>query len=90
MPVPPTESPDRQAPPYGRLRQAPWTAELAAEFGVSTTRAFVDLVNNARREEGRFPVPQGSYPTNERSLAKLLVEMREARARAAGGLKAAE
>ncbi|BCB22468.1 hypothetical protein [Bosea sp. ANAM02] len=57
---------------------------------MSSTRAFVDLVNELRREEGRFPVPQGSYPTNERFLEKLVREMREASARKSGGLKAAE
>lgn len=84
-----SSDPDRQAPPYGRLRQAPWSAALTSEFGVSSARAFVDLVNEARRQEGRFPVPQGSFPTNERSLDRLIREMREARARA-GSLKAAE
>lgn len=82
--------PDRRAPPYERLRQAPWSAELTTEFGVNSTRAFVELMNEMRREEGRFPVPQGSYPTNARSLEKLVREMREIHARKAGGLKAAE
>lgn len=90
----PTQSPelppDRRAPPYERLRQAPWSADLTSEFGVNGTRAFVELVNETRREEGRFPVPQGSYPTNERSLEKLVREMRDIHARKAGGLKAAE
>ncbi|BCB21923.1 hypothetical protein [Bosea sp. ANAM02] len=63
-------------PPYAPLPAAEWPEALSHEFGVNSTMAFVQKLNELRQYEGRLPVPQGSYPSSPRMLSVLLKEAR--------------
>ncbi|CAH1688723.1 conserved hypothetical protein [Hyphomicrobiales bacterium] len=65
-----------RAPPYGQLRGAEWPEHLSPEFGVNSTHAFVEKLNELRQYEGRLPVPQGSYPSSPRMLSAFVKEAR--------------
>lgn len=61
---------------YHDLRATAWPAELAEEFGVSSTLAFIELLNEHREATGRHPVLHGAFPTSARILQNFVREAR--------------
>ncbi|MHC4042869.1 hypothetical protein [Bradyrhizobium sp. 23AC] len=57
---------------YTRMRLAPIEPTLAADLDVTSTADLVDKLNEIWKSRGERPLPQGSYPTNKDSLARVV------------------
>ncbi len=65
-----------EPPSYAGLRWAPLSEDIKAEFRVNNALDLALRLNELWRDEGRLPLPQGSFPSSPATLRFVVKELR--------------